>query len=353
MAKIYQTLRQVESVKPETSAQLPETFEQAVRRVENFALIETQKSAYQKQLYYHNCIHINGVKQRAVKIFQAIIPLLQENFDSETGQAQLTRMKQLLELSAVAHDMVQEFIPQTQPGTPRLREIGVNEAATISKLITYIEELNQQLLQQNPNSTAIFTESDIQTLKEAIEATVCLFDPSDSSLYQLLLYKPEQEISLVALILALADLGTLGMEGIEAYQEEGSLILLEENPDIISALWDENTQQIVVEYDTADKEKQELYESIRQRLLKRVRFQVNFAKGRYSRFDREVKPLSSETIQALKNDVFKYLTKETIQEIEMLTPTRDETTLQELVEFFQLEKYIKERQPKLSCQSIV
>jgi hypothetical protein len=339
--------------KSETSAQLPESFEQAARRVENFALIETQKSAHQKQLYYHNCVHINGVKHRAVKIFEAIIPFLKENFDSETGQAQLTRMKQLLELSAVAHDMVQEFIPQTQPGTPRLREIGVNEAATITKLIAYIEELNQQLLQQDPNSTAIFTESDIQTLKEAIEATVCLFDLSDGSLYQPLLYKPEQEISLVALILALADLGTLGMEGIEAYQEEGSLIFLEENPDIISILWDENAQQIIVEYDTSDWEKQELYENIKQRLLKRARFQVNFAKGRHSRFDREVERLPAEAIQALKTDAFKYLTEETIQIIEAVTPTKNETPLEELIEFFQLEKYIKERQSQLSCKSIV
>jgi hypothetical protein len=343
MAKIGKTIRQLESAKLEMPAQLPESFEQAVRRVENFALMQTQKSAHQKQLYYHNCVHVNGVKQRAVKIFQAIIPFLKEKFDSETEQAQLTRMKQLLELSAVAHDMVQEFIPQTQPGTPRLREIGVNEAATISKLIAYIEELNQQLLQKDPNSTAIFTQSDIQILKEAIEATVCLFDPSDGSLYQRLLYKPNQEISLVALILALADLGTLGMEGIKAYQEEGSLILLEENPDIIPFLWDEDTQQIVVEFDTGDQEKQELYESIRQRLLKRARFQINFVKGRYSRFDREVERLPVQGIQALKTDIFKYLTEETIQEIERLTPTRDETSLQELIEFFQLEKYIKEK----------
>lgn len=340
MPQVATENRQLKQAQPGNYTQLPKSFKEAVRRVEKFALMETHKSAHQKQLYYHNCAHVHGVKQRAAKIFQAIVPFLNEKLDSQTGQAQLRRMKQLIALSAVAHDMVQEFIPQTQPGTPRLRESGVNEAATISKLIVYIEELNQQILKQHPNSTAIFTESDIQTLKEAIEATVCLFDPSDGSLYQPLLYNPEKEISLTALILALADLGTLGIEGIAAYNEEGSLIFLEENPDIISVLWDGKIERIVLEYDTRDKEKYELYEGIRQRLLKRARFQVNFAKGRFSRFDREVERLSAETIQVLKAEVFKYLNQEIIQKVETLTPTKDETTLQELIEFFQLEKYI-------------
>lgn len=340
-----------ERAKIQKDAQPPQSFEEAVKRVEKFALLQTQKSAHQKQLYYHNGAHVNAVKQRADKIFKAIVPFVQENLDSETAPAQLTRMKYLLNLSALAHDMIQDFIPQNQPQTSRLRS-GASEAATISLLIDYIEKLNKQILQEDSNSTAIFTESDIQTLKEAIEATVCAYDPSDACLYQPLLYNVDKEISLPALILALADLGGLGVEGIEAYLEESTLIFLEENPDIIPAIWNGETQKLVVEYDTQDKEKQELYERIRQRLLRRARFQVKFAKGRFSRFDREVGRLPSEAIQALKTDIFKYLNPETIQKIESLTPTSDETTLQELIEFFQLRKYLKKLRSKLSRDSL-
>lgn len=341
MSNLAKNNRQSKKIQPKLQEQLPQSFAQAAKRVEQFALVEMQKLAEQKQLYYHNCVHVNEVKQRADKIFKAIVPFLSKNCDSEAEQADWIRMKQLLELSAIVHDMVQEFIPQTELYTPRRREPGVNEAATIVKLITYIENLNQQILHQNPQSSAIFTQSDIHILKEAIESTVCLYDPKNGDLYQALLYNSEQKISLPALILALADVGTLGMEGIEAYNQEGSLIFLEENPDVIPILWDETTQRIKLDNDIQDQEKQELYENIRQRLLRRARFQVNFAKGRYSKFDCEVAQLPIEAIQVFKTDVFKYLTESTIQEIDRLTPTKEQTTLQELIGFFQLEKHIR------------
>lgn len=344
--------RQPEQTKSETHAQLPESFEESMLRIADFALDELQKATYQKQLFYHNRTHADAVKQRADKIFQTIVPFVEDSFKGETGQAQLKRMKQLIELSAIAHDMVQDFIPDTQPHTSRLRKSGENEAATISQLSDYISELNQQILQDNLNSAAIFTESDLQTLQEAIAATVCLYDTSDRCIYQPLLYNPEKKIPLPSLIIALADMGSLGIDGIEAYNREGSLIFLEENPDIISIFWNAETQQFLAEYETPDRGKQELYEGIRQRLLKRARFQVDFAKGRYSRFDCEVNTLPADAIQALKTEVFQYLTEETIQKIESLTPTRDETTLQELIEFFELEKYIKEMQPKLGTDVI-
>jgi hypothetical protein len=43
-----------------------------------------------------------------------------------------------------------------------------------------------------------------------------------------------------------------------------------------------------------------------------------------------------------------YLNEETIQEVESLTPIQDEATLQELMEFLGLEKYVKEMRPQLS-----
>jgi len=147
---------------------------------------------------------------------------------------------------------------------------------------------------------------------------------------------------MAALVLALADLGALGIEGIEAYNQEGSLIFLEENPDIVSVIFHPENQKYLSNFETSEQAKQEPYENVRQRLLKRARFQVDFAKGRLKRFDREVASLPEDAIYKLKIHVFKYLNLETIQEIELTTPTKNDTTLKELIEFFRLEHYLRD-----------
>ncbi|MGK7872693.1 MAG: hypothetical protein AB4426_05080 [Xenococcaceae cyanobacterium] len=344
MSKVNQDNRQLEQLKTDNSTQLPDTFEEAVIMVKNFVLLEIQKEAEQKQLYYHNWNHAQAVKRRAEIIFQAIVPFCEEAVESNTAPEHLTRMKHLIDICAIAHDLVQEFIPTTQPHTPRRREIGVSEAATISKLIDYIENLNKQLRHQKLNSPALFTNSDIQIIREAIEATICLYDPSDHSIYQRDLYNPDKKLSLPARIIALADIGSLGMEGIEVYLKEGALIFLEENLDIIPIILNREIQSFDSNFKKKPQDKQELFELLRQRLLKRARFQVAFAKGREARFLRELEGLSVEVISVLSSEVFKYLNKETIKKIEALTPTSDDTTLEKLLDFFELEKYIRAEQ---------
>ncbi|NEN97408.1 MAG: hypothetical protein F6K50_18330 [Moorea sp. SIO3I7] len=317
------------------SAQLPSSFVEAVTRVKTFALLEMEKETERKQLYYHTCDHVNGVQRRADRIFQAIRPYWEAGLDNDIAPDYLSRMKQLIDLCAIAHDMVQEFVPQIQPYISRRRESGVSEAATITKLLDYIKNQNEWISKQTPNHLALFTDSDVQIITEAINATICYYDTSDNTIYQPDLYSSDKNLSLVARIIALADLGTLGMEGIEAFNEEGSLLFLEENPDIIP---------IILNHDLPDSQaidKQTLYENLRQRLLKRTRFQVNFAKGRMARLARELKGLTAEAISVLTQDVFKYLNPAIIQEIELLTPTANDTKFEELIEFFKLENYVE------------
>ncbi|NEP27981.1 hypothetical protein, partial [Moorena sp. SIO3I6] len=296
-------------------AQLPSSFVEAVTRVKTFALLEMEKETERKQLYYHNCDHVKGVQRRADRIFQAIRPYWEACLDNDIAADYLSRMKQLIDLCAIAHDMVQEFLPQIKPHTSRRRENGVSEAATITKLLDYIKNQNEWISKQTSNHLTLFTDSDLQIITEAINATICWYDTSDNTIYQPDLYSSDKNLSLVARIIALADLGTLGMEGIEAFNQEGSLLFLEENPDIIPRILNPDLPY----YETIDK--QTLYENIRQRLLKRTRFQVNFAKGRMARFARELKGLTAEAISVLTQDVFKYLNPAIIQEIELLTPT--------------------------------
>ena len=118
----------------------------------------------------------------------------------------------------------------------------------------------------------MFTESDISVIQDAIEATICIYDPSEQGIYQPALYDQTRNLSIVACIIALADIGSLGMDGIAAYNQEGSLLFLEENPDVIPVILNQTTATLAVD-------NPELYENIRQRLLKRARFQVNFAKS--------------------------------------------------------------------------
>lgn len=221
--------------------------------------------------------------------------------------------------------MVQEFLPNTEVHTSRKRQPGVSEAATIVKLIEYIELINSK------NNNVIFTDSDIKIIRESITATICLYDIEDNSIYQPYLYSTNKEILLSARIMALADIGSLGIEGINAYFQEGNLIFLEENPDIVPII---AAQEYL--------KQPELAESLRQRLLQRARFQVNFAKGREARFLREVSGLPPGAISILRNEVFKFLNHETISTIESMTPTSDNTELTKLIDFFALKKLITE-----------
>ncbi|NJN57930.1 MAG: hypothetical protein HC879_10745 [Leptolyngbyaceae cyanobacterium SL_5_9] len=317
------------------TSNLPKTFAESVNIAEEYALLQLEESSCQQLLHYHNEDHANAVKRRARLIFEAIAPFLSLN------EIALQRTQLLIDFCATAHDMVQIF-SEHLPDTSRKRPHGVSEAETITQLIAYIQELNQQILQHNPSSEAVFTDSDIEIIREAIEATVCEYNVGDRSLYQPSLYQTDKSPNIVALVTALADLGALGIEGIDAYNQEGRLISLEENPDAISIIKIQPCMNIEV-FDQLEQRR----EDIRQRLLKRANFQVDFAKGRLKRFEREVSRLPEGAIHQLKTQVFKHLTSETIEAIELTTPTKDDTSLWELAAFFGLGDQLSPIQFKL------
>ncbi|MCJ8280061.1 MAG: hypothetical protein MJK14_09140 [Rivularia sp. ALOHA_DT_140] len=312
---------------------IPNNFEEAISIIKEFAFSEVEKEAQKKQLYFHNYAHAQAVQRRAEIIFNAIEPFWSE-ICHEPALLDSKRAKCLIDICAASHDMVQVFLPLASPRTARQRESGVSENATIEKLIDFIKQLNQNFTNQNPELAPLFSQSDINIIRKSISATICLFDTNDNSIYQPDLYNLEETIVLNARIIALADIGGLGIDGIRAYFQEGSLILLEENPDIIPLV-----QKFLAKEDSRS-DKKELYENLRQRLLKRAKFQISFAKGRYRRLNQELEGLPSEVVLLLKEKVFKYLNEKTIQEIAALTPTADNTSLEKLIEFFELDKYI-------------
>jgi len=313
---------------PGNSSELPNSFAEVVAIVTAFVLDEFDREITEKQLYYHTREHINGVRKRANLIFQTVYP----EKDHQTSQ-NLARMQLLLDLCAIAHDLVQVFVPQTEPHSSRKREAGVSETLTIEKLCDYINQLNHQLRECQVDESLLFTKADSSIIKEAILATICIYEPSEQAIYQPALYESNHNLSAIARILALADIGALGMEGIAAYNQEGSLLFLEENPDIIPII-SQRKREI------SPLDNPQLYENIRQRLLKRAKFQVNFAKSRLTRYHQEISSFPAEAISVLTNEIFKYLNQEIIQQIESATPTDEDTPLQVLLSFFDLEIFL-------------
>ncbi len=317
----------------EHSLRLPTTFAESIDCIKTFALQEFAREIKAQQLYYHTYEHINNVQRRSQQIFQAIRPYWEVATDEDQSLVNLPRMELLLDLCAIAHDMVQIFIPVTQDYTPRKRQPGLSEMATIDQLLEYIHELNQQLQKSDPDSPAKLTNQELTIIREAIAATICAYDPTEQAIYQPKLYEENQSLSPVARILALADIGALGLDGIKVYNREGGLLFLEENLDVIPLLIDGTIHSL-------NPSNWELYENIRQRLLSRSRFQVNFAKSRLARFEREIAAFPHDAISTLTDDVFKYLNPTRIQEVETITPTAEDTSLEVLLEFFKFEQYL-------------
>ncbi|MBL1177241.1 hypothetical protein [Pantanalinema sp. GBBB05] len=302
------------------------SFVDTIAHIKSLALQDFDREVTEKQLCYHTRDHIAGVQRRASQIFQVICPYLPPTEDIE-------RLEQLLDLCAATHDLIQIFVPQSDPHTSRRREAGVSEAATIERILELIHQLNQQ----SPNDIACFAKRDIQIIQEAIAATICDYDPIEQAIFQPALHS-HQPISVVARILALADIGALGMEGTVAYNTEGCLLFLEENPDVRSLL---ETQQLssLIAHDPL------LYENVRQRLLKRAQFQVNLAKSRLNRCPQEFAGFPPGAIPSLIHEVFQYLTPATIREIEKSTPIAENTPLEVLTHFFQFEQRISKTFP--------
>jgi hypothetical protein len=307
-------------------AERPDSFEAAVKQMMGAVITSFKQEIAQKQLYYHSLHHVMAVQRRSQQIFQALRPYWQP----EPGNAEpLDRLAHLLDLCAITHDWVQEFLPQAEPHTPRRRASGVSERATIDKLNSYIDVFNRRIQTQWPDdSAALFQPSDRYLIQEAIMATICVFDPVEQAIFQPDLYDRHPPVSYLTRILALADIGSLAMEGIESYNQEGSLLFLEENLDLIPLI--QSSEIYHLSHDNP-----ELAETWRQRLLRRTRFQVHFAHSRFNRTQQELAAFPPEAIAPLTQTAFPFLRPDVLSTLESTTPTDTDTPLATLVDFFQ------------------
>jgi hypothetical protein len=307
-------------------SQKPTSFTEIVQLVEKYLQDEIVQETKDKQLYYHNLNHALAVKRRANSIFQAIRPVLAENYSLQA----LTRLEGLISICGLAHDMVQVFEP-TPANHSRKRFSGLSETETANKLLGYILQLNQALATEELDASFLFSDREQQIIREAIIATICIFDPQgstaessffDYSIYQPYLYDSQTKISIVGGIIALADLGALGMDGVEAHIQDGILVFLEDNPHL---------QEIVLNCHYPNSIAQDV---IKAKLLTMTRFIVDLAHERKARFEQEIAGFMPEMRQILRNQVFIHLNQDSINQVKTLVPNHSSASFFELITFF-------------------
>ena len=304
----------------------PTSFQATVEHVERFIRAEIIRETKEKQLYYHNIDHALGVKRRAELIFEAIAPVLAQNFSA----LELSRIASLISVSSLAHDMVQIFEP-TPPNHSRKRLSGSSEAETAHKLLAYIQKLNRALVAERADPFLLFSDREQLIIKDSILATICVPDPVENqadfafsarSIYQPYLYDSQTKISLVGSIIALADLGTLGIDGVEAYINDGILIFLEDNPHLATIASQCNPVNCSQEMVSKAK------------LLGMSRFIVDLAYERKVRFEREIEGFEPQIRHILRTQVFVHLNQSSIERVRAIVPHEPNTSFKELIDFF-------------------
>ena len=325
-------------MKPNYFHTKPSSFSETVELVENYVRAEIRQESKDKQLYYHTLDHALAVKRRAGIIFNAIKTTLASKYSND----ELERLESLISLCGLAHDMVQVF-ESSPEHLPRKRVNGQSEMETTNKLLKFIQEFNRELADCNLNSTILFSDRDRQIIQDAIAATICQHDSqagkknytfSPYSIYQPYLYQSQSKISIVGSIIALADLGTLGMDGVEKYVRDGILVFLEDNPIYENLILNCNAQ-----IDSHNYYANTLTDDIiKAKLLNMTKFMVTFACERKARFELEIAGFCAQARQILREGVFVYLNQESIAKIQATIPTKDNVSLEELLSFFCLPK---------------
>lgn len=279
------------------------------------------KSSQSKEtLAFHNINHTMSVIDR----FEKIINFLKKekiNVGSERDQ-------QIGKLGASFHDTVQDFIenkeiePDIVGGNPnpyvgyekimRKRMISANERASADCAITYMREVNKM----KPNT---FTKRDEEIIRKQIDVTIPGFDPKAGTVIQPKLDQNSQS-SVIDKALALADLGTAGMENPDIFIAEGDNLFREENLDILDAIYAiENGIQICNENKAYYKH----------RMLGWSKSQPVFATGRKNLFDKEVGCFPQVVQKKLKEEIFNKFDS-SIEAIKEIARKRENMTFEEI-----------------------
>lgn len=217
-------------------------------------------------LEYHNTKHTKDVMRRTRLILNAMTK----------GDARLIRLGEFI---AANHDTVQNYdVVEADGKKMRKRHAVKNEEASAEEAIAYLETL-----------TGLISAKDKALVEQAIRATIPGFTVNKEEGYATVIQPNLNEQSdLLVRAVALADLGTAGMDDPEDFVTEGAAIFREENLDIAEAL--QNPDAIT------DEQKA----SFTKRMLAWSDSQPSFARGRKALLDKELMGLSDEAQEAVR-----------------------------------------------------
>ena len=237
------------------------------------------------RLPFHNSRHTKDVIRRTDMVLEAIQKAMQDLVDEET--------RALGRFAGASHDTVQEYeesrtVDGTQEKTMRKRFTVKNESASADEAVEFLEKCNKDA------GSELFSAKDLDTVRRAIDTTVPSFDPEKGTVVQPNL---TEQNAVIERAVALADLGTAGMDGPDAYIIEGRDLFREENLDIFRAF------EELKDKPGADPEKDlppDKVEYFKKRMLAWSAFQSKFAEGRKAKLEDELNGLPEEAKEAVR-----------------------------------------------------
>lgn len=213
-------------------------------------------------LPFHNSQHTEGVIRRT----EAVLSAIREADPSLVSERDIA----LGRLAGAYHDTVQKWEENRVADGQftkviRRRFAGNNEKSSADESVAFMDKAWN-------DGDEIFSKADKAVMREAIGVTEPGWDSVNKTVVQPQL---SEDSSLIARAVALADLGTAGIDGSQAFTNEGKTLFKEDNLDILDAIRNGKFS-----------DEQKVY--FKQRMLEWLNTQVGFARGRKARLAIEV-----------------------------------------------------------------
>lgn len=297
----------VQTESAEEDALLGEEVERAFRdAVNSISDRYGARAPKEKRLAYHNELHTYDVDLRATRILHVINTALQK-----AGQPGVSkRDRHLVRLAVGHHDKALESKIEERGDGSRVRHrLPDNEQVSSIEVLDYTEEANRRL------GRALYTESDRNILSMAILATIPTFENG-----MVLQRELKQSSPLVAVVVALADLAGVGMEGPECVLKEASALFFENNPDMVDKVLSNGFASMSSEQKEVD----------RRRILSMFQSQTQFARGRKDAFPHELELLPEAARPAVQELFCNF--DPTIEYMDRLVEESEHLPLEALIE---------------------
>ena len=237
------------------------------------------------RLPFHNSRHTKDVIRRTDMVLTAIREAAPGLIDEKT--------RSLGRFAGAFHDTIQKYeesrmIDGAQEKIMRKRFTVKNERASADEAVEFLEKSDKDA------DSELFSAEDLETVRRAIDVTVPGFDPEKGTVIQPNL---TEQSAIIERAVALADLGTSGMDGPDAYIIEGRDLFREENLDIFRAF------EKLGENPGANPERDlppDKVEYFKKRMLAWSAFQAKFAEGRKLKLEDELSGLPEEAKGAVR-----------------------------------------------------